>query len=237
MDPYQPMTLEGLARLWSVDVAELTRTVSSVPRERQSPLLRSLAESLRFIGLVRIASVSGDSLRVIEPFVGHYYHMSPGMWERVSVGGPVLGEPIEIGRSTVGTVTQVVQIIPFKSIPRTADLRRMASSLSELIPWRTRPEESIIRWVSEDPAAIDAPTPLVVKGWRTPPVAFSDLFLYPLVGGQGEAIELQGYDSFAPMLAFRPNGILSMLGDDVGVTSWQPAVVSGVIEAEGIIPT
>jgi hypothetical protein len=131
-------------------------------------IARGFAESVRYIGVVTIATTGDTAGQTVLPLTGHYYHAQ-------KFSDECLGAPLILGKwQTKAGEPRELRMHPFTRIPKSAALARMPEHLAELTTDRFLGEQGLVRWIESDPSPA---TDLAVTGWTVPGGSVADIVL------------------------------------------------------------
>lgn len=260
--PSLGMSKTQLLQHWGVAKRDLERLIATLPVAptsfARSPIVRGIAEALRFVGVVARASTTEDAgarTEVVRPFTEHYYHMTAEGYssklsdaslraEAASIFGLSSNGDAEVSTSTgqigapivLGALSDksLLVFVPFKSLPRSADVTLMSTNLAQIDHFRVADSDAIVRW--RVPVSFKQTGIVPIRGWQPASTLPGDIVAIPLSDAVVDRayIEISSYDDTRPQYACRPNSILSVLKNETVNIVAAPQLTS-VCSADGPI--
>lgn len=216
---YQP-SLEHLHRALGMSSLEWSAYIGQLSDRPGGMGLRSLAQLLRFVGIVYVKANGGTPIAVL-PYQRHWYHADGYL----PTGG-CLSEGFSLGAARrppedgIGAPRQVeILLRPFSHLPASADITTMSNNLIRIARDEERTKKPLMLWLAKDAD----PRPLTrIYGWRISdkgvfdiiaiPPTFTDVrFVAKAEDGQFHPIAgVGGWRVDAPQWTYKSNFIFSM---------------------------
>lgn len=235
----------GLARAWSMTERELSKVLRTAGPSTSSVMLKAAAHALRFVGLIALRRSKEGGATVYEPITppsGLVYHATGTAW-RATVANYAAGASDHPFLTPAIPMTEWLEagvdlvLLPFNSIPSSADYTGLRSAIAEVDPYAVLPSESVFRWAHTDSMLIQR-SAVALLGWRSsrPDVAAADyILLSPECAFDGDVLVLAGQTEHRPSFLHRPNAIVSLVdpGADQVATARDVLTVPQSVGAEG----
>lgn len=185
--PFRSPSLDTISTLWRATPTNIRMLLGSLGPDVKRGQWRSYASSLQFVGQLSVNGV------VVKPHQEHWYHS-------IKFDKDCFGEPIVLAEAPR------VLLTPFRAIPLSAEMSRVATSLAQIqdgIPMNHMP---FLQWLTD---AEVKPSSVTIDGWiAVEPVR--DIVLVPTTGTDDE-FELSGNYDVGPYSATRYNAVLTIL--------------------------